>query len=176
MSGAHLVPGFGDSLTTMAEDGFDISERIDMLLASDAPAAVGASIGLGVGFGAALGRIGPDLLLIAGNRFDMLAAVAALPFSIPVAHLHGGELSEGAIDDRTRHAITKLSHLHFVATEASASHDQMGEQPWRVMVSGAPALDNVASLPRLPRRQLEETLGLPLSPAPLLVTSGDARP
>ena len=99
------------------------------------------------------------------------AVLAALPFAIPVAHIHGGELSYGAIDDLLRHSMTKLSHLHFVATaEYAARVRQMGEEPWRVLVSGAPALDNLAAIPMLSREQLEERVGLRFDAPPLLVT------
>lgn len=110
--------------------------------------------------------------MVLGDRFDMYpAAVAALPFSIPVAHIHGGELTEGAIDDSLRHSLTKLSHLHFVATEEYARRViRMGEEPWRVTVCGAPSLDNLHSLELLGKDELETHLGLSLDPAPLLVT------
>ena len=144
-----------------------------MLLSSDTPEGIAKSMGLGtIGFAQAYARSRPDILLVLGDRFEMhAAAVAALPFKIPLAHIHGGEITEGAIDDALRHSMTKLSHLHFVAT-----HDyrqrviQMGEEPWRVIVSGAPSLDNLHTVTGLDQGQLEERLGLALDPAPLLVT------
>jgi UDP-hydrolysing UDP-N-acetyl-D-glucosamine 2-epimerase len=107
-----------------------------------------------------------------GDRFEMhAAALAALPFKIPVAHVHGGELTEGAIDDALRHSITKLSHLHFVSTDVYARRViQLGEEPWRVVVSGAPSLDHLRSLTLLTRVELEAQVGCSLEPAPLLVT------
>src|SRR5207249_1090814 len=94
-----------------------------------------------------------------------------LPFTIPIAHVHGGEVTEGAIDEQIRHALTKMAHLHFVSTPAAAERVmQMGEEPWRVTISGAPALDNVKTLTLLSRAELERRLGIALDPAPLLVT------
>ena len=107
-----------------------------------------------------------------GDRFEMHAgALAALPFKIPIAHIHGGELTEGAIDDALRHSITKLSHLHFVATEEYRDRViQLGEEPWRVSVSGAPSLDNLRSLDLMDADGLESKFGLNLATPPLLVT------
>src|SRR5688572_13108569 len=117
-AGTHLVDEFGRTERDIGAAGFEVVDRVETLLAEDSPAAIAQSIGLGVrGFATAFARRRPDLLLALGDRHEMLAAVAAaLPLTIPVAHLHGGEVSEGAIDDSIRHAITKMSHLHFVAT------------------------------------------------------------
>jgi UDP-hydrolysing UDP-N-acetyl-D-glucosamine 2-epimerase len=124
------------------------------------------------GFARAYAELKPDCLLVLGDRFEMFSAVAAaVPFRIPVAHLHGGELTEGAIDNQFRHAISKLSHLHFVATKRSRGRLlQMGEQPQRVIISGAPGLDNVSTVPRVTRPQLMERVGLPAEEPFLLVT------
>jgi UDP-hydrolysing UDP-N-acetyl-D-glucosamine 2-epimerase len=130
-------------------------------------------MGLGlIGFAQAYARIRPDVLLVLGDRFEMHAGVlAALPFKIPVAHIHGGEISEGAFDDALRHSITKLSYLHFVSTEEYARRViQMGEEPWRVIVSGAPSLDNLRTVALLDRQELETRFGLFLKGDPLLVT------
>lgn len=172
-AGAHLVDEFGRTERDIAAAGFDVVDRVETLLAEDSPAAIAQSIGLGVrGFAAAFARRRPDLLLALGDRHEMLAAVAAaLPLTIPVAHLHGGEISEGAIDDSIRHAITKMSHLHFVATaDYRRRVIQLGEEPWRVTVSGAPGLDNLRTLALLDREVLERRIGMPLHPPPLLVT------
>jgi UDP-hydrolysing UDP-N-acetyl-D-glucosamine 2-epimerase len=172
-AGMHLSPEFGLTVREIERDGFEIADRVEMLLSSDTPEGQAKSMGLGVlGFAQAYGRQRPDIVVALGDRAEMHAAVlAALPFKIPVAHIHGGELSFGAIDDSLRHSITKLSHLHFVATEEYAARvRQMGEEPWRVVVSGAPALDNVAALVLLSREQLEAKIGLRLEPSPLLVT------
>jgi UDP-N-acetylglucosamine 2-epimerase (non-hydrolysing)/GDP/UDP-N,N'-diacetylbacillosamine 2-epimerase (hydrolysing) len=160
VTGTHLQPEFGLTVQAIERDGFPIAERIPMLESSDAPAGIAASIANGVrGFGAAFARQRPDLLVVLGDRFEMLAAAtAALPFNIPLAHIHGGESTEALIDEAIRHALTKMSHLHFVATDTYARRvAQMGESPERIFVSGAPGLDNVrevelASLDDINRR------------------------
>ena len=173
VAGMHLAPEFGLTAQAIEADGFAIGDRVHMLLASDTPEGIAKSMGVGImGFAQSYARVKPDILVVLGDRFEMhAAALSALPFTIPVAHIHGGELTEGAIDDALRHSITKLSHLHFVATRASARRViQMGEEPWRVIVSGAPALDNLRSITLLSRDELEARFGLRLESAPLLVT------
>ncbi len=144
-----------------------------MLSGSDSPLGVAQSIGRGVnGFAAALSRSAPDILVVLGDRFEMYtAALACLPLNIPVAHIHGGELTLGAIDDALRHSMTKLSHLHFVSTEVYAKRViQLGEEPWRVTISGAPGLDNLDSIQYLERAELEKMLEIDLGQTTLLVT------
>lgn len=173
VSGAHLAPEFGETWRDLERAGFRIDERIECTLSSDSAEGVAKSIGLGViAFGQLFGRWRPDILVLLGDRFEMLAAaVAALPFAIPVAHLHGGERSEGAIDDAIRHAITKMSHLHFVATPAYRDRVvQLGEEPWRVTVSGAPSLDNLGDIDVWPRERLEQVVGMPLDRPTLVAT------
>jgi UDP-N-acetylglucosamine 2-epimerase (non-hydrolysing)/GDP/UDP-N,N'-diacetylbacillosamine 2-epimerase (hydrolysing) len=173
VSGMHLSPQYGLTCRNIEADGFEIAERVEMLLSSDTPEAVSKSMGLGViGFSQAFARFKPDILVVLGDRFEMFAAaLAALPFKIPVAHIHGGELTEGAIDDALRHGMTKLSHLHFVSTEPHAERVvQMGEEPWRVVVSGAPALDHLHGIRLLTKQELEARLGIRMDPPPLLVT------
>lgn len=173
VTGMHLAPEFGLTVRVIEADGFEISERIDMRLSSDTPEAIATSMGLGTsGFARAYARLRPDILVVFGDRFEMLsAALAALPFKIPVAHIHGGELTQGAIDDALRHAITKLSHLHFVAMDEAARRVmQMGEEPWRVVVSGAPGLDALCAVTPLGPEELSAQYGLPPQEAPLLVT------
>ena len=173
VTGMHLAPAHGLTVAAIEADGFPIAERIEGLLADDSAAGIAASMGLTtLGFARAFGRSRPDLLLVLGDRFEMhAAALAALPFNLPLAHIHGGELTAGAIDDALRHSLTKLSHLHFVATEAYAARvRQLGEEPWRVTVSGAPGLDALAGFVPLAAAELEARIGLPLDPAPLLVT------
>jgi UDP-N-acetylglucosamine 2-epimerase (non-hydrolysing)/GDP/UDP-N,N'-diacetylbacillosamine 2-epimerase (hydrolysing) len=170
--GSHLSPELGYTAREIRDEGLTF-DTIESLLASDTPAGVAKSMGLGMlGFADIYARTRPDLLLVLGDRFEiMAAAAAAAPFCIPVAHIHGGEVTEGAIDDAFRHALTKLSHLHFASTRAYADRlIQMGEEPWRVTVSGAPSLDNLRSLELLDRRELEDRIELPLDPPPLLVT------
>jgi len=172
-SGAHLSPEFGRTVEMIEADGFRVAERVEMLLSSDSPEGIAKSMGLGtLGFAQVFGRQRPDLLLVLGDRFEMhAAALAALPFTLPVAHLHGGELTAGAIDDALRHSLTKLSHLHFVATEEYARRVlQLGEEPWRVLVTGAPALDSVRRMPRLGEDELERRFGVRVDARTLLVT------
>jgi UDP-hydrolysing UDP-N-acetyl-D-glucosamine 2-epimerase len=173
VAGMHLAPVFGSTVREIEADGFAIAERVDLLLVSDAPEGIAKSMGLGtIGFAQAYARCRPDILLVLGDRFEMHAAVvAALPFTIPVAHLHGGETTEGAIDEALRHAITKMSHIHFVATERYARRVmQLGEEPWRVVVSGAPSLDNMSGLHLCSRDELTTQCGLDMSAPFLLVT------
>jgi UDP-hydrolysing UDP-N-acetyl-D-glucosamine 2-epimerase len=173
--GMHLSPEFGCTARDIAADGFDIAEQVDMLVASDEPAGTALSMGLGMcGFARILQKNRPDILVVLGDRFEMFtAAAAAVPFPVAVAHLHGGERTEGAIDERFRHAITKLSHLHFVAHEEYARRVvQLGEEPWRVTVSGAPGLDAIREMTAmLPERDafLAE-FGLPTGRPALLFT------
>lgn len=173
VSGMHLCPQFGLTVGDIEAEGMPIARRVETLLENDTPLGVARSLGLAVGnLAPALDELRPDLLLVLGDRFEMLAAAcAAAPLKIPLAHLHGGELTQGALDDAFRHAMTKLSHLHFVATRAYASRViQMGEEPWRVTVCGALGLVNLESVGLLERTALETRLGLDLQPAPLLVT------
>jgi UDP-hydrolysing UDP-N-acetyl-D-glucosamine 2-epimerase len=146
---------------------------VEFTAVSDAAVDVAAGAGDAVaGFARGFARGQPDLLVLLGDRLEMLAAaVAALPLVIPVAHLHGGEVTEGAIDEQARHALTKLAHLHFPAAEAYAQRIiQMGEEPWRVHCVGAPGLDRLARLPVLSRAELARRIGLPLRRPTLVVT------
>jgi len=154
-------------------DGFAVDARVPIALASDRAAAVAAATASAlVGFTEALTRLAPDVVLLLGDRFEMhAAALAALPLGIPVAHIGGGESTEGAIDDALRHSITKLSHLHFVSTARSRRRlVRMGEEPRRVILTGSPALDNLGELTVLSRAELAAETGLSLEPAPLVVT------
>jgi UDP-hydrolysing UDP-N-acetyl-D-glucosamine 2-epimerase len=173
VSGAHLSPEFGLTVRIIQEDGIEIFERIEMLLSSDTPEAIAKSMGLGlIGFGQAFSKSRPDILVVFGDRYEMLAAaLAAVPFKIPIAHLGGGELTLGAIDDALRHSITKLSHLHFTSTEEHARRViQMGEDPSRVFVSGEPALDHVQDAPQLAPKELYDRFSVDVEKPFLLVT------
>jgi len=173
VSGMHMLSEYGRTVEQIVADKFEIGDRFEMLLSSDTPEGIAKSIGLGViGFSQSYSRFCPDILVVLGDRFEMLSAVlAALPFNIPVAHIHGGEVTQGAIDEAIRHSITKMSHLHFVSTEQYKKRViQMGEEPWRVTVSGAPSLDNLRTILLLDKDDLEKTIGMVLEPAPLLVT------
>ena len=147
VAGSHLASPFGVRTGDLVEaDKWPIAARIDMGIDDDAPATIAAATGRGVtGLRAEFARRRPDLLVVLGDRYEMLsAALAALPFALPVAHLHGGEVTEGAIDEQIRHAITKLAHLHFPAAEPYAARlRQIGEEPWRVHCCGAPGLDRL---------------------------------
>ena len=169
----HLSPEFGLTVRFVENDGIEIAERVEMLLSSDTPEGIAKSMGLGlIGFGQAFSKYQPDILVVLGDRFEMLAAaLAALPFKIPVAHISGGDLTQGAIDDVLRHSITKLSHLHFTSTEASARRViQLGEDPSRVFVSGEPALDHVLTAPQLTPKELHRRFGIDVERPFLLVT------
>lgn len=173
VGGMHLSPEFGSTVAEIERDGFPIVDRIEMLLSSDSPDGIAKSIGLGtVGFAQAFARARPDLMVVLGDRFEMLAAaIAALPCKIPLAHIHGGESTEGAIDDAIRACLTKLSHLHFVSTENYRTRViELGEAPWRVQVTGAPALDNLTEVASFDPAELTARLGFPITPPPLLVT------
>lgn len=173
VTGMHLSPEFGLTVKAIEADGFPIAERVEMLLASDSPEGIAKSIGLGViGFAQAYARFRPDILIVLGDRFEMYAAaLAAVPFTIPIAHLHGGEVTQGAFDEALRHSLTKLSHLHFVSTDEYARRvRQLGEEPWRVCVAGAPSLDNLRLVPLLSPDEVRQQYGVALQPPPLLVT------
>lgn len=173
VSGMHLVPEFGSTVRHIENDGFEITERIEVLTSSDSPEGIAKAIGLGlIGFGQAFSRYRPDILVVLGDRFEMLAAaLAALPFKIPVAHLCGGELTQGAIDDALRHSLTKLSHLHFTSTEIYRQRViQLGEEPGRVIVSGETTLDDILTAPQLTAEELRRRFGIDVEHPFLLVT------
>lgn len=173
VGGMHLSPQFGLTVRDIEQDGFPITERIELPLDSDLPEGMSKALGAAVtGFAQALARSRPDILLVLGDRFEMFAAAAAaLPLNLPVGHIHGGEATYGAIDESFRHAMTKLSHLHFVAEQTYADRlIRMGESPWRITVSGAPALDELQSLPAPDPATFEKTYDVRVWPKPLLVT------
>jgi len=173
VTGAHLSPEFGLTWRNIVEDGFTIDAKVEMLLGSDTPVGITKSLGLAVaGFADALAALRPDLLLVLGDRYEILAAVSAATMArIPVAHLHGGEVTEGAFDDAMRHAITKMSHLHFVAAEDYRRRVlQLGEAPEHVHNVGGLGIDNIQRLKLLERAELEHSLDFKLGPRNLLVT------
>jgi len=172
-TGMHLSPAFGLTYQEIEKDGFHIDRKVEMLLSSDTSTGVAKSMGLGlIGFAEALQDLQPDILVVLGDRFELLSAVVAALFSrIPVAHLHGGEVTEGAFDEAIRHAITKMSHLHFVATEDYRRRViQLGENPERVFLVGGLGVDNIAKLTLLDRPSLETALAFKFGPRNLLVT------
>jgi GDP/UDP-N,N'-diacetylbacillosamine 2-epimerase (hydrolysing) len=172
-TGMHLSPEFGLTYREIEGDGFTIDRKVDMRLESDSPAGIARSMGLGmIGFGEALETLRPDLLLMLGDRFEILpAAAAAMVARIPIAHVHGGEATEGAIDEAIRHSITKMAHLHFVAAEEyRARVIQLGEHPDRVFLVGGLGVESIRRLPLLDRPELEASLGFKFGRKNLLVT------
>lgn len=173
VTGMHLSPEFGLTVQDIEADGFEIDERVEMLLSSDSPTGISKSVGLGViGFADAFDRLDPDVVVVLGDRFEILAAAqSAMIARIPVAHLHGGETTEGAIDESIRHAITKLADLHFVAAAPFRQRViQLGEQPTRVFNVGAPGLDYIQRLDLMSRDELEQSLDIAFGDPTLLVT------
>ncbi|WP_287497378.1 UDP-N-acetylglucosamine 2-epimerase [Pandoraea sp. CB10b_02] len=169
----HLSPTFGDTWKQIEADGFVMSAKVEMLLSSDSPVGTAKSMGLGtIGFADALDRLQPDVAVVLGDRFEALAFVqTAMVMGIPVAHLHGGEITEGAYDDAIRHSITKMSYLHFTASGAYRQRViQMGEAPERVFDTGALGLDHLLRSPRMSHAALAESLGFALKAPYFLVT------
>jgi len=170
----HLSPEFGLTYKEIERDGFFINKKVEMLLSSDTANATTKSVGLAtIGFADAFEDLKPDMIVVLGDRYEILAAVsAALFYKIPVAHLHGGEITEGAYDDCIRHAITKMSHLHFTSTEEYRQRViQLGENPKRVFNVGAPGIENIKKVPLMTKEELESTLdGFTLNNKTLLIT------
>jgi UDP-hydrolysing UDP-N-acetyl-D-glucosamine 2-epimerase len=164
VTGMHLSAAFGSTVKQIERDGFPIAARVKMLSASDMEEAVAESIGRGIiGFAKAYKRLKPDIVVLLGDRFEILsAATAALPFRIPLAHIHGGEATKGAFDEQIRHAITKMSHIHFPANEKYRRRIiQMGEDPKYSFCFGAPTVDNITRLKLLDRAGLCGKLKIP---------------
>ena len=167
--GPHLSPAFGATVHEIERDGFPIVARMECLLSSDSDTGMAKTIGLAIlSLADALTAWRPDLLLLIADRYEMLApAAAALALRIPIAHIEGGEVSQGAIDDQVRNALTKMAHVHFTSTELARNRViAMGEEPWRVHRAGAPSLDHLRRSKLHGRTELEDRLGLSLgSPA-----------
>ena len=173
VTGTHLEARFGMTVELIERDGLAIRERVPMALEGDSRAAVARSMGrVTMGMADALDRLRPDILVLLGDRYEILAtAQAGLILGIPIAHIHGGEITAGAFDDSIRHAVTKMAHLHFTAAEPYRRRVvQLGERPDRVFAVGAPGLDNVCRLPLLERGDLEREIGRSLGAAYFLVT------
>jgi GDP/UDP-N,N'-diacetylbacillosamine 2-epimerase (hydrolysing) len=172
-TGMHLSPEFGLTYREIEKDGFRIDRKVEMLISSDTPVGIAKSMGLGlIGFSDSLNELQPDLIVVLGDRFEIFAAVsAALVARIPVAHLHGGEATEGLFDEAIRHSITKMSQLHFVAAEEYRQRViQLGEQPEYVFLVGGLGIDNITRLKLLDCAELEESLGFKLAKKNLLIT------
>jgi UDP-hydrolysing UDP-N-acetyl-D-glucosamine 2-epimerase len=169
--GAHLSPRFGSTIHEIERDGFPIRARVECLLSSDTDTGMAKTIGLAIlGLADAFSAWRPDLLLLIADRYEMLApASAALAMRIPVAHIEGGEVSQGAIDDHVRNALTKLAHIHFTSTKTARRRViAMGEEPWRVHHAGAPSLDHLTRSRLLDRPALEARLGITFARPSLL--------
>jgi UDP-N-acetylglucosamine 2-epimerase (non-hydrolysing)/GDP/UDP-N,N'-diacetylbacillosamine 2-epimerase (hydrolysing) len=169
--GPHLSPAFGTTLREIERDGFPIQARIESLLSSDTDTGMAKSIGLAIlGLADALTHWRPDLLLLIADRYEMLApASVALALRIPIAHIEGGEISQGAIDDHIRNALTKLAHIHFTSNQTARRRViAMGEEPWRVHAAGAPSLDHLTRSTLLDRPALETKLKITLSQPAIL--------
>jgi GDP/UDP-N,N'-diacetylbacillosamine 2-epimerase (hydrolysing) len=173
VTGMHLSPEFGLTYREIEQDGFAITERVETLLSSDTAVGVSKAIGLGViGFAEAFARQRPDIVVVLGDRFEIFAAAtAALIAGIPIAHIHGGETTEGAFDEAMRHSVTKMAHLHFVA--AQPYHDrvvQLGEAPERVFTVGGLGIDAIERIELLDRAEFEQSLDFALGARNLLIT------
>jgi GDP/UDP-N,N'-diacetylbacillosamine 2-epimerase (hydrolysing) len=172
-TGMHLSPEFGMTVNQIEQDGFQVDRKIEMLLSSDSAVGVTKSTGLAtISFAEAFNELSPDLIILLGDRYELLAAsTAALIARIPVAHIHGGETTEGAFDEAIRHSITKMSHLHFVAAEIYKKRViQLGEQPKYVFNVGGLGIDNIKKLKLLGRKKLEREINYQFSEQNLLIT------
>ena len=169
----HLSPEFGMTIQEIRADGFEPDETIEILLSSDTPTAICKSMGLAmIGYGEALQRLKPDMVVVLGDRFETFCmAAAAQVCRVPLAHIHGGETTEGAIDEAFRHSITKMSHLHFASCEAYRQRIiQLGEAPDRVFNVGALGVENIRRMPLMERSELAESIGFNLEKPYFLVT------
>jgi GDP/UDP-N,N'-diacetylbacillosamine 2-epimerase (hydrolysing) len=172
-TGMHLSPEFGLTYRQIEKDGFKIDKKIEMLLSSDTSVGISKSMGLGmIGFAEVYADLKPDIIVLLGDRFEIFsAASAAMIARIPIAHLHGGETTEGAFDEAIRHSITKMSHLHFTAAEEYRRRVvQLGESPDRVFNVGGLGIDNIKKLKLLNREEFEGSINFKLGPKNLLVT------
>ena len=172
-TGAHLSPEFGLTYKTIENDGFRIDEKVEMLLSSDTPTAIAKSMGLGlIGFAEALDRLKPNVMVLLGDRYEaMAAAQAAMVARVPIAHIHGGETTEGIIDEAIRHSITKMSFLHFAAAEEYRRRViQLGEAPARVFNFGAIGLDNIRKLQLLSKEDFTKATGFQWKKVNFLIT------
>ncbi len=170
--GSHLSPEFGYTVREIEKDGFRVDARIECLLSSDSDVGMAKTIGLAtLSLADLFGQMRPDLLLLIADRYEMLApASVALALRIPIAHIEGGEISEGAIDDAVRNALTKMSHIHFTSTlEARQRVIAMGEEEWRVHRAGAPSLDHLRRRTLYTRAELESRLQVDLQQPVILV-------
>lgn len=172
-TGMHLSPEFGLTYKIIEDDGFIINAKVEMLLSSDTPVGITKSMGLAaIGFADALDRLKPDIIVILGDRYEIFAAAqAALIARTPIAHIAGGDTTEGAFDEAIRHSITKMAHLHFVTNEVSSRRvRQMGENPEHIFNVGSPGIDQFKRLKLLKKEELEQSLGFKFREKNLLIT------
>ncbi len=173
VTGSHLSEAHGLTYKTIEDDGFHIDKKVEILSNSDSSIDIAKSIGFGfMGFADALNQLHPDLIVVLGDRYEIFSAVStALVMNIPVAHLHGGEVTEGAIDEAFRHSITKMSHLHFVATDEYRQRViQLGENPDKVYEVGGLGIDAIKKIKLLDKKNLEAELNFSLGDKNLLIT------
>jgi UDP-hydrolysing UDP-N-acetyl-D-glucosamine 2-epimerase len=172
-TGMHLSPEFGYTIDNIRDEGFGVDDTVETLLSSDSGVGVAKSVGLGViGFADAFARQRPDLVVVLGDRFETFAAAQAAMFMrLPMAHLFGGDVTEGAVDESIRHAITKMSHLHFASnTESARRLMQLGEDPRRIVMVGSPGIDGIKRLKPMDREAVGREVGLKLGQHNILVT------
>ena len=169
----HLSPEFGLTYKQIEKDGFSINKKIEILLSSDTPVGVSKSMGLAqISFSEAYLELCPDIVVLLGDRFEIFCAASTACVSrIPIAHIHGGEITQGAIDEALRHSITKMSHLHFTSTEKYKQRViQLGEHPDRVFNVGAPGIENIRKSKLFNREALEQAINFSLGNQCILVT------
>lgn len=174
VGGMHLSPEFGRTINQIESDGFEVTEKLEFLLSSDTPVGVAKSMGLALIAAAdSLQRTNPDLMLVLGDRFESMAICqAAMVAQIPIAHIHGGEITEGLIDEAVRHSITKMAHLHFTATEEYRQRViQLGERPNRVYNFGAPGIDSIKKLSLMGIEELSKSIDFDIKSSPYIVVT-----
>lgn len=172
-TGMHLSPEFGLTYKQIEKDGFTINDKVEMLLSSDTPVSISKSLGLGtIGFADAFNRLNPDIIVVLGDRYEVLAAAqSAMILRIPIAHIHGGELTEGLIDDSIRHSISKMAHIHFTSSEVYRKRViQMGEQPDKVFNYGALGIDNIFKLNLWTKEEIGDDLNINFNKPTFLIT------
>ncbi len=172
-TGMHMSPEFGLTYKQIEKDGFNIDYKVESLMSSDSGSGIAKSIGLGIfGIADAFSKLKPDIILLLGDRFEILAAaIASMSLRIPIAHCHGGEATEGLIDESIRHSITKMSHLHFTATKSFEKRViQLGEQPSNVFCFGALGIENINRIKFLTKKEVEKKMNFSFLTKNYLIT------
>ncbi len=173
VTGAHLSPDFGYTISKIEDDGFTINKKVEMILSADTSSGITKSTGLGmIGFADAFAELNPEIVVLLGDRYEILsAAFSAVVARIPIAHIHGGETTTGAFDEAIRHSITKMSYFHFVASEEYRKRVvQLGEEPDRVFLVGGLGVDGIMRADLLSKEELEDELGFLIAPKTFLIT------